>query len=573
MKLSVRPGLKIAFSVVFVMAIFFQTIGHPLSRFDDPFIVEYFGLNSTISWLDVITPGNSFYYRPLVNLSYWIDFQLWGIEPSFMHLENVLLHLLNVILVFQITALIPAASKHRSLPYVAAILFGLHPINSEPVNWIAGRTDVFAGTFVLLAVYLLIRALLDHSSRLALMSFVAAFVGMLTKETAIMFIPAAFLVIVYWPDVYPGTPRFRRLLSPCFLIPVVISSGLVSALLLLVQIRRPGYTAFSVMIEGGPRILLRSFEAFGFYARKLFIPLPLNAAIVDVSPLNAIIGIAVLCAVIGAFRRPGISAVLFAISALFIFPALFVAATPIAWTPFGERYLYIPSAFTVIASLVLLSRILEQRNKEILFVPIVSAVIVLSAFATYQRGVLWGDNLAMLEDIIAKSPNFGVARNEYGILLKMDKRFVEAEKQFCIAAEQKNKKNVDRMIHLNLIGMKIQGKPIEEVKKILKSEMGTKTAGDVELLKVINNCNEGILVKATSLDSKKKIVADMIETNEILYLKTHDSFYLYRSGQLALSIEDRHTAAVFFKKAYVNARPDAYYREPARRLAEKLGAE
>lgn len=573
MKISVRPGLKIAFSVVFVMAIYFQTIGHPLSRFDDPFIVEYFGLNSTITWLEVITPGNSFYYRPLVNLSYWVDFQLWGIEPSFMHLENVLLHLLNVTQVFLITFLIPTASKNKCLPYAAAVLFGIHPINSEPVNWIAGRTDVLACTFVLLAVYLLIRALQEQSSRLSCLAFTAAFVGMLTKETAVMFIPAAFLVTVYWPGLQPGTPRYRRLFTPCFLLPVVISVVLVSALMLLVNVKRPGYTALSAMFEGGPGILLRSLEALGFYAKKMFLPLPLNAAIVNVSPWYAIAGIAAICVVVAAFRRPGIPALFFAISMLFVLPALAVAVTPIAWTPFGERYLYIPSAFAVMGGLVLLSRILERRNADKLFVPVIGAVIILSSFATFQRGQLWGDNLAMLEDIIAQSPNFGVARNEYGILLKMDKRFAEAEKQFCIAAAQKNRKNVDRMIHLNLISMKIQGKSTDEMKRILTSEMGTKTGGDPELLKVINTCNEDILVKETSLAGKRKLVADMIETNEILYQKTHDSFHLYRSGQLALSIDDRKTAAVLFKKAYLSAQPDAFYREPARRLAEKLGAE
>ena len=55
--------------------------------------------------------------------------------------------------------------------------------------------------------------------------------------------------------------------------------------------------------------------------------------------------------------------------------------------------------------------------------------------------------------------------------------------------------------------------------------------------------------------------------------KTSEPHYLYRSGQLALSIGNKQIAAVYFKKAYENARPDAYYREPARKLAEKLGAE
>ena len=193
MKLTVRPELKLALTLLFILAVYFQSIGHPFSRFDDPFILEFYGINSTLSFLDVITPGGGFYYRPLVNLSYWLDFRLWGLDPTFMHLENIVVHLVNVFLVFLIASRLPVSSEIKGLPFFCALLFGLHPINSESVNWIAGRTDLFAGMFILLAVYCLIRAIQEQSTRFAILAFVVAFVGMLAKETAIMFIPAALL--------------------------------------------------------------------------------------------------------------------------------------------------------------------------------------------------------------------------------------------------------------------------------------------------------------------------------------------------------------------------------------------
>lgn len=142
MNYLVRPWLKLALTVTTVLAVYFQSISHPFSRFDDPFIVEYYGINSTLSFLDVITPGSGFYYRPLVTLSYWLDFQLWGLDPAFMHLENIVVHLVNVLLVYLIASRLPLSIEIKSLPCLCALLFGLHPINSESVNWIAGRTDV-----------------------------------------------------------------------------------------------------------------------------------------------------------------------------------------------------------------------------------------------------------------------------------------------------------------------------------------------------------------------------------------------------------------------------------------------
>ncbi len=570
MKLTVRPRLQLALLLMFILAVYFQSIGNPFSRFDDPFIIEFYGTNSTLSFLNVITPGGGFYYRPLVNLSYWLDFQLWGLDPTFMHLENIVAHLANVFLVFLIAARLPASSEIKSLPFLCALLFGLHPINSESVNWIAGRTDLFAGMFILLAVFCLIRAIQEQSTRFAIFAFLIAFVGMLTKETAIMFIPATLLVTTCWPVVPIDGSRYRSWRTRFLLIPIVISSCLISSLLILVYVKGHGQNALSSIFEGGTNIFIRSFEAFGFYVKKLFLPLPLNLAIVDVDPLYAIAGIITLCVLVVMFRRTGIPGIFLASAVLFTLPALIVATTSFAWTPYGERYLYIPSAFAVIGFLVLFCQFLVRWNAVKWLVPIVSIVIAIASIATIQRGKLWGDNLAMVEDIVVKSPNFGVARNEYGVLLKLAGRYDEAEKQFEIASQQQNKNNVNRMIHLNLIGMKINGKPQDEVRQILLSEIGNKADGDVELLKLINRYDENMLKGSVSLENKRKIVADMIETNESLYLKTLEPFCLYRSGQLELSIGNTKSAAAFFRKAWQNASPDAYYREPARLLSEKL---
>ena len=571
MKFFVRPWIKFALLVTIVLAVYFQSISHPFSRFDDPFILEYYGINSTLSWLDVITPGNGFYFRPLVNLSYWLDIRLWGMDSTFMHLENIVVHLINVSLVFLIASQLPVSSKIKSFPFLCALLFGLHPINSESVNWIAGRTDVYAGAFVFLAFYYLIRAVQEESTLFAVLAFGVAFAGALSKETAIMFIPAAFLVFTYWPVMFHDVSKTRTWRIRYLLIPIVISSCLISSLLILVYVKRRSDNALSLIFEGGANIFIRSFEALGFYVKKTFLPLPLNVAIREVDPLYAIVGIIALCILFVSIRRSGIPCIFLLAAVLFTLPALVVATTPIAWTPYGERYLYIPSAFAVIGCLELTHQYMQRWNAVKWFVPVFSVIIAIASIVTIQRGMLWGDNLALIEDIVAKSPNFGVARNEYGALLIQDGRYAEAEKQFKIALDQKNQDSVNRIIRINLIGVKLHGKTPNEAKGILLNEIRSKANGDVELLKLLYTCDESLLGGAVTLESKRKIVAELIETNKILYLKTHEPHYLYRSGQLALSIGNKQDAAVHFRKVYEKASSDAFYREPARLLAEKLG--
>jgi predicted negative regulator of RcsB-dependent stress response len=354
--------------------------------------------------------------------------------------------------------------------------------------------------------------------------------------------------------------------------PIGLLTGLVVLMLLVVSMKGQGNSVFSLIFSLSPNAVYRCFEAFGFYLKKLFSPLPLNLAIVTVHPLYAVVGLVSLWILALTFRRSGTPGLFLALAVLFTMPALVVATTAIAWTPFGERYLYIPSAFAVIGGLALLHRYLVRLKISASFTPIVLIILLIASIVTMQRGVLWGNNLALVEDMVEQSPSFGVAHNEYGVLLKLDGRYAEAEQQFAIAAAQNNPRNVNRMIHLNLVAMKIRGKPYEEARNILKSEIGNKADGDVELLKLINSYDEDALLHALSVQERKKLAIEIIATNDILYRKTHNPHLLYRSGQIALFVNNTHEAAAYFQKAWEKACPDAYYREPARILAKKLGA-
>lgn len=570
MKVSIRPSLRLALTLLFILAVYFQSISHPLSRFDDPGIVNAYGLNGTLSFLDVISLGDRFYYRPLVNLSYWLDFQLWDMQPSAMHLENVVIHVVNALFVFLITTRLPKSSQSSLLPYCSALVFGLHPINTESINWIPGRTDVYAGLFVFIAIYCLIRSLQEQSTLYAFIAFGSAFTGILAKETAIMFLPAAFLLSMTWPVVTNDVSRYKIWRSRFIIAPIMISFVLFISLLMLVYIKGHGNNAVSLIFDVKSDVFLRSLEAFGFYVKKMFLPLPLNVAIVAISPLYAVAGIIFICMLVVSFRRIGIPGNFLILSVLFSIPALVIAVTSFAWTPFGERYLYIPSAFAVIGCLELFQRFMMQRNMAKLYFISVSIIATFFTVATIQRGILWGDNLALLEDIVAKSPNFGVARNEYGVLLKQDGRIKDAEKQFEIALQQKNKENVNRVIRRNLSLLKIYGKSSADARFILLSEVGNKADGDIELLKQINRYNEEFFREAASLADKKNIVADIIEMNEIIYQKTGDPYYLYRSGQYALFIGDKDKAAAYFREVSENDRSKPDYREMALKLAKKL---
>ena len=91
----------------------------------------------------------SHYYRPLVTLTFFLDVQSWGLHPLGFHLTNVLAHAAVTLAVLAVARRTldgePAAA-------ICALVFALHPLHTESVSFVSGRTDVLATLFFLLAL-------------------------------------------------------------------------------------------------------------------------------------------------------------------------------------------------------------------------------------------------------------------------------------------------------------------------------------------------------------------------------------------------------------------------------------
>lgn len=91
--------------------------------------------------------GRSF-YRPLISLSYGIDYKMWGMNPFGFHLTNMVAHSLSAVIVYMLGILL----LKIPLPVATGtLLWAIHPTHVENVCWISGRTDVLCAVFLLLA--------------------------------------------------------------------------------------------------------------------------------------------------------------------------------------------------------------------------------------------------------------------------------------------------------------------------------------------------------------------------------------------------------------------------------------
>ncbi len=180
------------------IAVYFNTLFYGFVWDDIYLIIEDHTIKS-VEYLGVIFTHDFFghqeddlvygYFRPLVTLSYALDYAIWQANPFGFHLTNVLLHALSSMLV---AVVLLKMSFSRGVALASALIFAVHPLHSENCAWISGRTDIVAFLLTLLAMLAHLRRLQDGPGRRAILFKIAAPLAfgaaLIAKEMAIVLI-------------------------------------------------------------------------------------------------------------------------------------------------------------------------------------------------------------------------------------------------------------------------------------------------------------------------------------------------------------------------------------------------
>jgi len=547
--------------VATILTVYYPAMLSGIHPIDDPGILSFYTASPLLS--QILLPGNSYYYRPLVELSFWLDNLLWGMEPRAMHLESILLHSANSLLVFLLACKLTAdTSKTRLIPLLAALLFALHPLNVEAVAWIAGRTDPLLALFVLSASYFWLRWLdapcwLDMAATLIL--FGAA---LLTKETALAFGAVIPLLAV----ARPGTATIRQRLTAVGGMALTALLFVIIALLLF-----RGYSGLNKFVNGtGLQVgvgIKAALIAFGFYAKKLVFPFPLNFAIYEVSPVYGLAGVALIPYIWWGVCRHQLVGVLFISAAFFMLPAVLVAIKQVAWTPYAERYLYLPTAFCALGVSVSVSGGWNRQKNILLLAALCMALIF--AVVSFQRASLWADKLAFFQDAVAKSPKFGSVYYSLGGILLQSGKTAQAEAAFAVADRLNQRDSMRYPIKAGIMGILIAKGEYSKARTCFFQIFSRKQSAPAYFLELLYKA-DGKRIHHLTAGDKMLLAEDLLETLDLLQQKQPDPFWLYQSGKYALLAEDKAKAVCFFRQAYTTAPPDAHYRGAALTYLHKL---
>jgi len=190
----------------------FKTLDDSISIIDNPSIRDFSNMTEIFKSSFF---GSEHYYRPMVTLSFMVEYHLFGLRSFYYNLTNLLLHLSIAASVFFLVVMI---INNRTTAFFTSLLFAIHPIQWEAVANIPGRAVLLSTFFTINAFCFYFLAKEKARTVICLcLSLLFFACGLLSKESAIMF---PILLFSYLFLVEKNTKKYPLIL-PYFLIVLV----------------------------------------------------------------------------------------------------------------------------------------------------------------------------------------------------------------------------------------------------------------------------------------------------------------------------------------------------------------
>ena len=392
-------------------AVFFPSLQNGFTGWDDNIYITENELISAITVANVeaiLTSPLSGNYHPLTMLVSMFEYSLFGNEALGYHVVSLVLHLVNVFLVFWFVRIL---TKSDCMALVVCFLFAVHPTKMEPVAWIADQKDLLSSLFLLLM--LIVYSSYRQSRRVgsfvcALLLFVMSF---LAKANG-LFYPFILLLIDYYEEERISLKALKEK-TPFFLVSAIFGTvAIVARQSYQSNLLEGMFSWFDTACLGLHRLVF-------YFLFRTVIPLShswLYPQPHKVFPPPAFIASAALVIILLAValfywaRRCRALHFGFLFFLLGLFPVLTVAI--IGHT--ADRFTYLPSIgiyFIVAYGLSVLSAksFPHGRSKQIMGATLFLPLALLLVVSTWQSAHRWKDGIALWSAAISDHEKFSLA--------------------------------------------------------------------------------------------------------------------------------------------------------------------
>lgn len=370
------------------------------------------------------------HHRPIANISFAINHYLHQYNVKGFRFVNVLLHVLTAIFLYffiRDTLKTPALRAHYGqrgwIPFFAALLWLVHPVQTQSVTYVVQRMNCLGSMFFILAMWFYVcgRQQLSRKKKTSRYAgcVLAGVMSLGSKEIAATL---PFFIFLYEWYFFQQFDRawLRRQLYP-FIVSLIFLAALTFSYM--------GSNPLESLLSGyqvqdfslGQRLLTQSRVIF-FYLGLILFPLParmnidhhflLSTSLTEpLTTLFSIIGLIALVtiAILLARRHSLLSFCLF-----WFLGNQIIESSVIALEIVFEHRLYLPSMMMILMAVVLVDRLLRPVSLKVVLLCTMTAVF---SFWTYERNRVWQNEVSLWQDSARKSPAKARPNNNLAIAL------------------------------------------------------------------------------------------------------------------------------------------------------------
>jgi len=387
--------------------------------------------------------------RPVANISFALNYYFHKYNPVFYHVVNIVIHITTGFLLFllaKITLSFLSCSEsdsHTWIAFFAALIWLVHPIQTESVSYIVQRMNSMAAMFYVLSLLLYVKArLVDTKGKKWLLfsgCVLSAALAMGSKEIAATLPFFIFLYEWYFFQDLSSTwlkkhylPLVGILVLFCCLAVFYLGSDPSEKLRYFYGTRDFTLT----------QRVLTQFRVVLFYLSLLMFPhpsrlnldhdFPLSHSLFD--PATTVITMAAVVGLVGLSILVAKRDRLVSFCILWFLGNLVIESSVIGLEITFEHRTYLPSMFVCLMVVLLLYRVIKPKW---IAVVLLSAVVTVCSLWTYERNKAWGNDVILWRDCVKKSPGKARPYNNLGLVLLNRGNAKEAVVRFAEAVKIK----------------------------------------------------------------------------------------------------------------------------------------
>lgn len=351
-------------------------------------------------------------YLPLTMLTYAVEYHFFGLDATAYHITNLLLHLINVWLVF---LLILKIKPNTYVAALVALVFALHPMHVESVTWISERKDVLYLLFYLAAAIFYLRYIRKNSAGNYLITLGFFVLSLLSKTIAVS-LPLLLLAL----DWYFGRSLTSRRVwlekIPFFALSAVIgllgiwftSTAADTSTPDISWLHRPFIVADAVLMYLWKFLVPIQLKIYHYYPPTVSGVLPLRFYVSAATLLMLVVMVILLIKKSGNVKHDLILGL-----AIFVVPTLFILQiVPAGRAYAADRYTYFSYVGLAYVLAVSSWQIISTQNFSFRkwrnpLIIVLAVWLVMLVIMTRQRNTDWSDSITLFTDLIEKEPDRG----------------------------------------------------------------------------------------------------------------------------------------------------------------------